>query len=296
MPKDLLDQIRGPGNNPVPTNMYENDAFDSMEADNNLDSFLLEVGDLQDSIKKIGILTAELRNKHSEILSAPQQNNKMKQEIMEHSAAIEQAASKILTKLKQMGESINQMEQLKPGSSTVKSRRTQHFTVTKQFMDTMNNYRMIQMDYQKACKEQIKLKLEIAEHPKTDEELEQMLESDNPQIFTEGILVDTQQARQNVADIKARHDDIMKLEKSIRELRDLFIDPAAMVEAQNELIDRIDYNVSSTKDHVETAKFATKKAVEYRKKSRKKKIIIISVVVGVVVLLIIILIATLVKR
>lgn len=295
MPKDLLGEIRGPGN-PLPTNMYENNAFDSMETGDNLDSFLVEVRDLQESIKNIGILGAELRKKHSEILSAPQQNNKMKQEIMELSDTIEQTASKIHKRLKQMGESINQLEELQPGSSIVKSQRTQHYTVTNQFMETMNNYRMIQTDYQKACKEQIKLKLEIAEHPKTDEELEQMLESDNPQIFTEGILVDTQQARQNVADIKARHDDIIKLEKSIRELRDLFIDLAAMVEAQNEMIDRIDYNVSNTRDHVVTAKIATKKAVEYRKKSRKKKIIIISVVVGVVALLIIILIATLVKR
>lgn len=46
------------------------------------------------------------------------------------------------------------------------------------------------------------------------------------------IITDTQQARQNLADIEARHEDIMKLEKSIRELHDLFIDMASLIETQ----------------------------------------------------------------
>ena len=46
------------------------------------------------------------------------------------------------------------------------------------------------------------------------------------------IIMETQQARQTLADIEARHNDIMKLENSIRELHDMFMDMAMLVESQ----------------------------------------------------------------
>lgn len=45
-------------------------------------------------------------------------------------------------------------------------------------------------------------------------------------------MVETAAAKQSLADIEARHGDIMKLEKSIRELHDMFIDMAALVQTQ----------------------------------------------------------------
>lgn len=44
--------------------------------------------------------------------------------------------------------------------------------------------------------------------------------------------MDEQQARQTLADIEARHADIIKLETSIRELHDMFVDMAVLVESQ----------------------------------------------------------------
>ena len=46
------------------------------------------------------------------------------------------------------------------------------------------------------------------------------------------IVTDTQQAKQTLADIEARHADIIKLESSIRELHDMFMDMAMLVESQ----------------------------------------------------------------
>lgn len=45
-------------------------------------------------------------------------------------------------------------------------------------------------------------------------------------------MTDTQQAKQTLADIEARHADIIKLESSIRELHDMFMDMAMLVESQ----------------------------------------------------------------
>lgn len=44
--------------------------------------------------------------------------------------------------------------------------------------------------------------------------------------------METQAAKKTLADIEARHQDIMKLENSIRELHDMFMDMAMLVESQ----------------------------------------------------------------
>lgn len=85
------------------------------------------------------------------------------------------------------------------------------------------------------------------------DQLEDMIESGNPAIFTQGVIMrnpmaivwlrlviffnfkiitDSQQAKQTLADIEARHADILKLESSIRELHDMFMDMAMLVESQ----------------------------------------------------------------
>ena len=65
-----------------------------------------------------------------------------------------------------------------------------------------------------------------------DTQLEDMIESGNTAVFTQGIITDTAQARQTLADIEARHDDIIKLEASIKELYEMFMDMAMLVESQ----------------------------------------------------------------
>jgi t-SNARE complex subunit (syntaxin) len=73
---------------------------------------------------------------------------------------------------------------------------------------------------------------EITGRTTTNEELEEMLEQGNAAVFTQGIMMDTAQAKQTLADIEARHADIIKLETSIKELHDMFMDMAMLVESQ----------------------------------------------------------------
>ena len=51
---------------------------------------------------------------------------------------------------------------------------------------------------------------------------------------SQGIIMDTAAAKQTLADIEARHADIIKLETSIKELHDMFMDMAMLVESQVE--------------------------------------------------------------
>ncbi|XP_059930720.1 syntaxin-1A-like isoform X3 [Gadus macrocephalus] len=132
----------------------------------------------------------------------------------------------------------------------------------------MSEYNTTQSDYRERCKGRIQRQLEITGRNTTNDELESMLESDNPAIFTSGIVMDniTQQA---MNEIETRHTEIIKLENSIRELHDMFMDMAMLVESQGEMIDRVEYNVEHSVDYVERAVSDTKKAVKYQSKARR---------------------------
>lgn len=258
--------------------------------ENYMEEFFSQVEEIRASIDKISENVEEVKKKHSDILSAPQQDEKMKGELEELMDVIKKTANKVRGKLKVMEQSIEQEESSKMNSADVRIRKTQHSTLSRKFVEVMTDYNSTQTDYRERCKGRIQRQLEITGKSTTDEELEDMLESGNPAIFTQGIIMDTQQAKQTLRDIEARHNDIIKLETSIRELHDMFVDMAMLVESQGEMIDRIEYNVEQSVDYVETAKMDTKKAVKYQSKARRKKIIIMILCACIIVAIVIVVI------
>lgn len=54
------------------------------------------------------------------------------------------------------------------------------------------------------------------------------------------ILMETREAKQTLADLETRHADLIKLENSIRELHDAFIDMAIIVDNQVKYLKEID--------------------------------------------------------
>lgn len=85
----------------------------------------------------------------------------------------------------------------------------------------------------------------------------------------EQIVTDTAQMRQTLADIEARHADIKKLEQSIFELHEMFVDMANLVEGQGELIDRIEFHVGKAVEYVKAGTEDTRKALKLQREARK---------------------------
>ncbi|XP_022235381.1 syntaxin-1A-like, partial [Limulus polyphemus] len=213
----------------------------------------------------------------------------VKQELEDLMADIKKMANKARTKLKMMEHHIEQDEQTSTSSQAdLRIRKTQHTTLSRKFVEIMTHYNKTQTNYRERCKDRIQRQLEITGRTTTDDELEEMLESDNPAIFTQGIVIETQKAKQTLEDIEARHADIIKLEKSIKELHDMFMDMAMLVESQGDLVDRIEYQVQQSGDHVEGARTQLIEAQEYQRRARRKKIILF--VIGIILLTVVILI------
>uniref|UniRef100_A0A8D8KE97 Syntaxin-1A n=1 Tax=Culex pipiens TaxID=7175 RepID=A0A8D8KE97_CULPI len=240
-----------------------------VEGGNFMEDFFQDVEQIREMIDKIQANVEEVKKKHSAILSAPQSDEKTKQELEDLMADIKKTANRVRGKLKSIEQNIEQEEQTNKSNADLRIRKTQHSALSRKFVEVMTEYNRTQTDYRERCKGRIQRQLEITGRATTNEELEEMLEQGNSAVFTQGIIMETQQAKQTLADIEARHADIIKLENSIRELHDMFMDMAMLVESQGEMIDRIEYHVEHAMDYVQTATQDTKKALKYQSKARR---------------------------
>uniref|UniRef100_A0A915JPY2 t-SNARE coiled-coil homology domain-containing protein n=1 Tax=Romanomermis culicivorax TaxID=13658 RepID=A0A915JPY2_ROMCU len=235
-----------------------------------MDEFFEQIQEIRSSIDFIADNVNQVKMKHSIILSNTTNDPKAKEELEELMAQIKKTSNKVRNKLKIAEQQIEQDENLST-SADIRIRRTQHNTLSRKFVQVMTDYNNTQTDYRDGCKKRIHRQLDIAGRSVDDDQLEEMIESGNPRIFTQGIITETQQAKQTLADIEARHNDIIKLENSIRELHEMFMDMAMLVESQGEMVDRIEWNVEHAKEYIDSAVADTKKAVLYQSKARRVK-------------------------
>ncbi|XP_029556172.1 syntaxin-1A isoform X6 [Salmo trutta] len=263
----------------------EDDVAVNMEKYRFMDEFFVQVEEIRGFIEELSEKVEEVKRQHSAILAAPNPDEKTKAELEQLMTDIKKFANKVRSKLKGIEQSIEHEEALNGSSADLRIRKTQHSTLSRKFVEVMSAYNATQSDYRERCKGRIQRQLDISGRNTTNEELESMLESDNPAIFTSGIIMDSNITQQAMNEIETRHTEIIKLENSIRELHDMFMDMAILVESQGEMIDRIEYNVEHSVDYVERAVSDTKKAVKYQSKARRKKVMIIicCVVLGIVI-------------
>jgi len=268
--KDRLAELKNLQSDAPPE--YEESVFDTNTSAKSpfLDDFFTQIEEIQQNIIGIKDNVLEVKKKHSDILTAPQQSDRTKEELEQLMGSIKRSSNKVQNSLKSMQRHIEEQESTSEGKyAEVRIKKSQHSSLQREFVEVMHDYNAVQNDYRDRCKNRIQRQLEITGRSTTSEELEEMIESGNPAIFTQGIIVDTQQAKQSLRDIEARHNDIMKLENSIRELHEMFSDLAILVESQGEMIDRIEHNVESAAEYVQEAASDINKAVVYQSKARR---------------------------
>ncbi|XP_061073074.1 syntaxin-1A-like isoform X2 [Conger conger] len=228
-----------------------------------------------------------MRRNHSAILAAPDPDEKMKVDLEVLGSDIKELANKVRSKLKGIQHSIEQEEGQNRSSADLRIRKTQHSTLSRAFVEVMSEYNSTQSDYRERCKGRILRQLEITGRNITNEELESMLGSDNPAIFTSGMVMDCKISEQAVSEIETRHAEIMRLESSVHELHHMFLDLAVLAENQGVLVNNIERNVRGAEEYVEKAKEQTKAAISVRKVSRRKMMcagICLAVVLAVLII------------
>ena len=164
-------------------------------------------------------------------------------------------------------------------SAEFKIHLNMHGTVTKKFIELMHEYETTQGKYKSLLKERVARQVKVANPNATEQEVAEAVENGGANVFVDQVLSKADQVAMNAyADVQSKHQDLMRLEASIKEVHQveivcppvscsqeprcvavtvtdsvngrlltlfqLFQDMALMVEAQGELLDNIEEMVS----------------------------------------------------
>ncbi|XP_021570119.1 syntaxin-4 isoform X3 [Carlito syrichta] len=196
------------------------------------DEFFQKVRTIRQTIVKLGNKVQELEKQQVTILATPLPEESMKQDLQNLRDEIKQLGREIRMQLKAIEPQKEEADE-NYNSVNTRMRKTQHGVLSQQFVELINKCNSMQSEYREKNVERIRRQLKITNAGMvSDEELEQMLDSGQSEVFVSNILKDTQVTRQALNEISARHSEIQQLERSIRELHEIFTFLATEVEMQ----------------------------------------------------------------
>ncbi|KAG0791970.1 hypothetical protein G6F62_001461 [Rhizopus arrhizus] len=156
-------------------------------------------------------------------------------------------------------------------SGDLPMRKTQHAALKKKFIETIQRYQDIERTYQQKYRQRVERQIRIVQPTATSDDIDRVLDSDEPpQIFAQSLMQANRsgQAKAVLSEVQSRHDDIKKIEKTILELHQLFVDMQMMVEQQGETLKEIETHAENTVVDLEQGNKDIEKAIVSAKSTR----------------------------
>jgi syntaxin 1B/2/3 len=267
-----------------------------VEEEDPMDKCMRIVAEVQDLSRQMTNKTAELRIKSAESLRSidPKADKTADavQTIMDDSGNLSKQIKKNLDILQADAKRLNSDPATAAGNAaTVKILENQHAHLSRTFLQAMQEYKSAVSEHEAGMRDQTarRIKLKYTDEKGcsiTDDEANRMAQ-EMLDLGVEDALLG--QARDKLHEILETREDLKKMERSMRELHQIFNDLAVLINEQSELMDQILVNVQKSVAYVEQGREKLKDAKKYAKKSRKKMcwIVVFIVIVFLFILAII---------
>lgn len=145
----------------------------------------------------------------------------------------------------------------------------------KRFLEIIQEYRVVESNNREQTKVQAERQYRIIKPDASDDEVRASVEDGNSQQYFQQALMQSNrrgEARTVLNEVQVRHRELLKLEKTMAELTQLFHDMEEMIIEQDQPIQQIDEQIHTAQHDIEQGVGHTNKAVTSAKKARKKKI------------------------
>ncbi|KAG2735377.1 hypothetical protein G9P44_001591 [Scheffersomyces stipitis] len=167
-------------------------------------------------------------------------------------------------------------------------RLSQAESVRNNFLELIQQYQLVESNKRAESRAQAQRQYKIIQPDATEKELQQVAENpDSQQYFQQALLKSnrSQEATTVLKEVQVRHHELLKLERTMAELSQLFNDMEELVIEQDEAFQNIDENVGMAQNDIEQGVGHTYKAVESAKSYRKKKkwLIIICILIVIII-------------
>ncbi len=240
--------------------------------------------------------TLEMRSLQKKLLAATHKDEGNERRLDDLNADNKSLAKKIRSALKAEQEwcekrSGSPKKMTSQSSRELQMRKTQVTAQTRRFFDVWAEYNNDQIEFHEKSKKLFIKRCKITGVMLTDEEIEDRIHERDTAMFAKGILDQERMAKQQLTELETRHEEFLKLEKSIQEVADMYVEVGQLVQQQGEMIDRIENNVMLAQADVEKGKGDLQKAEKSAIAARKKKVILFSILAVVVAIVVIVILS-----
>eukprot|EP00070_Physeter_catodon_P018629 XP_023978426.1 syntaxin-11 isoform X2 [Physeter catodon] len=236
------------------------------ETDHILESLYRDIQDLQDENQQLTADVKRLGKQNTRFLTSMRRLSSIKRDTNSIARDIKARGESIHRKLSAM-KALSEAAEAQHGAHSAVARiaRAQYSALSRPFQAAMHEYNQAEMKQRENCKIRIQRQLEIMGKDVSGDQIEDMFEQGKWDVFSENLLADVKGARAALNEIESRHREMLRLESRIRDLHDLFLQMAVLVEQQADTLDVIEFNVQKTLDYTGQAKVQVRKAVQYKK-------------------------------
>ncbi|XP_052159682.1 syntaxin-132-like [Oryza glaberrima] len=267
----------------------------SSSAQPGFEGFFEQVKEIEKLLETLTKLLKDLQNSNEEskIVTKASAMKEIKKRMEKDVNEVTKTARLAKSKVEKLNKD-NAANREKPGfgkgSGVDRSRTTTTVSLTKRLRERISEFQTLREAIQKEYRDVVERRVFTVTGERADEEtIDRLIETgDSEQIFQRAI---QEQGRGRVLDtlqeIQERHDAVKEIEQKLLELQQIFLDMSVLVEAQGEILDNIESQVSGAAEHIQTGTNLLQKARFLQKNTRKWTCI------GIVILLIIILIVVL---
>eukprot|EP01028_Stygiella_incarcerata_P009872 TRINITY_DN485_c0_g1_i2.p2 TRINITY_DN485_c0_g1~~TRINITY_DN485_c0_g1_i2.p2 ORF type:complete len:304 (+),score=123.93 TRINITY_DN485_c0_g1_i2:173-1084(+) len=265
-------------------------AFQAEQEDDELQESLRRGNEVRKDMRAVRSLMDEMVGLQQNIIDEIQRDKQRTltselDRLVDESSAIVQ---RIADTLKSMDEE-NKAFVEKNGVTTVsRIRENQTMSLLREYRELVERYQKIQREHQLRMRSRIRDEVLVVNPEATEDQIEAVVEQGGGEVFAGDILHGRhEEAKENYLMIEDQHRDILRIEESLAELHQIFVDMAALVEMQGDVLENIMKNVSKSVSYTEAGLKEVIKAEEYQKKARRKMcylIIIALVIMGAVLL------------
>jgi t-SNARE complex subunit (syntaxin) len=154
-------------------------------------------------------------------------------------------------------------------------------THVRQFHNVMNQYNSVSHQFQQSIQDRTRRQIKYVDPKLPDNLVQEIIQSGQAQdVILTGLTEDV------VQDIQARHNDVLRLERDILEVHELFRDLATLVDLQQESLDIIETRIANAKNYTEQAAEELEVAVTHQNAARKKSCCLFIVLVAIVMVIV----------
>ncbi|MFH4980423.1 hypothetical protein AB6A40_007132 [Gnathostoma spinigerum] len=270
----------------------EHEELLSSEHWNSIESFLSRVNSVIAVLDQMETLLNQIRARHSQLLIEPGVHPQFTEDLNRCTESFNQLSKTTAVTIKKMNEEtrtdLDVNRKRSDGSVDSRIKRNQVMAVTRRLQNILLAFNNEQLTYKEKCKQKIKSYLTVSGRELPEEDVDKAIESGQLFDYTKGLILARRDKKSLYDEVKLRHEDILRLEESIRELHEMFQDMSMLIESQGELMNHIEKNVDTAVDFVSNAHRNVRRARQMQASTRKKKIIVVVLLIILVFILMVI--------